>query len=134
MVKKRRIFIAVVLVAIIASVVLFINKPEDYSSFIASGSSAEGYEQQKEVGYITVDLDQLNNPSKKVLKVEDKALQSKLQQTNLADVIGVNMIMTIPAKELKSTHIDFDNMDIFDVLYATDEFDKYITVTDISLK
>lgn len=132
--KKWSILITFALVVAIALSILFINKSRDFSSFIAAGASVEDYEQQADVGYITVEFDQLNKNTKKVFKVEDKELQSKLQQTNLLDIIGVNMTMTIPAKELKTTHIDIKNMDSFDLLDGTDQYDKYITVTDISLK
>lgn len=132
---KRIILTSFVLVVAIISSILYINKPQDFSSFIGAIASVENYEQQSDVGYITVDFGRFNKSnSKEILKVVDKELQSKLQQQSLSDVIGINMTLTIPAKEFKKTHIDREIINDFDLLSATDQYDEYITVTNISIK
>ncbi len=67
-------------------------------------------------------------------KVEDKELQKQLSVKNLTNVIGVNMLMTLPAKEIKNLHIDIQKINVFDLLCYTNIYDKYIVVTGISLK
>lgn len=132
--KKKNILIILIIVAVISSVILFFtNSHKDFSSFIAVGCSVENYSKQQDIGYATIKFDGLKNITK-TLKVEDKELQEKLLQTNLSDIIGANMIMTIPAKELKSIHIDFKNLNAFDLLYGTNQYDNYISVVGISLK
>ncbi len=131
--KKKIIFITSVIAVLVLSFVLFFNnRPKDFSSFIAVGCSAEDYSQQQDIGYITIKLDSMKNRTK-VLKVEDRELQKQLLQTNLSDIIGANMIMTIPAKELKDIHIDFNNWNVFDLLHGTNQYDNYISVVEIFL-
>ncbi len=132
--KKKIILIMFITVAVISSVVLFLtNRPKDFSSFIAVGCSAEDYSQQQDIGYVTIKFDSMKNTTK-VLKVEDKELQKELLQTNLPDIIGANMIMTIPTKELKSNHIDSNNLNVFDLLSGTNQYDNHITVVDVYFK
>lgn len=132
--KKKNILFIFAVVAVISSVVLFFtNRGKDFSSFIAVGCSVENYSQQQDIGYVTIKFDHVKNTTK-TLKVKDKELQKKLQQTNLSDIIGANMIITIPAKKLKSIHMDFKNLNAFDLLYGTNQYDNYISVTDIFLK
>ena len=98
--KKKIVLIIFVIVAVISSVVLFFsNRPKDFSSFIGVGCSVEDYSQQQDIGYVTIKFD--NMKKTKLLKVEDKEVQKRLIQTNLPNIIGANMIMTIPSKELK---------------------------------
>lgn len=132
--KNKMILTIVIIVAVISSSALFlINRPKDYNSFIAVACSVVDYSQQEDIGYVTIQFDNMENMTK-VLRVEDEELQKKLLQTNLPDIIGANMIMSIPAKELKSIHIDFNNLNVFDLLHGTNQYDNYIILVDISLK
>lgn len=131
--KKLGILISVVLVLTVVAIAFIVNKPKDMYSHIAIGCSVEGYSQQQDIGYVTLKIDDAKNTIKEI-KVEDKELQKQLAEKNITNVIGVNMLMTLPAKEIKNSHIDIHNINVFDLLYDTNTYDKYIVVTGISLK
>lgn len=44
------------------------------------------------------------------------------------------MIMTIPIKELESYHIDSNNLNVFDLLSGTNQYDNHITVVDVHFR
>ena len=129
--KKMGILISVV-IAIVISIVFLVNKPEGIYSHIAIGCSVEEYSQQQDIGYITLKIDDAKNTIKE-FKVEDKELQKQLSEINLSNVIGVNMLMTLPAKEIKNAHIDINKINVLDLLCDTNTYDKYFVVTGISL-
>ncbi|NLO82237.1 MAG: hypothetical protein GX094_04145 [Clostridiales bacterium] len=129
--KKRIILIlSAVVVLCLSTAVYNNNKPKDLTSFIAAGCSAEDYSQQEDIGYITLKLDGVKNRTM-VLEVEDRELQEQLLQTDLSDIIGVNMVMTIPAKEINSLPVDPRNFDALKLLYNTDQYDGYIKIEKI---
>jgi len=133
MINKKTVLIMLAIAVVISLVVVFFSsKPEDFSAFIAVGCAAEDYVQQQDIGYITIKLDNAKSITK-VLKVEDKELQKKLQNTNLQDIIGVNMILTIPAEEFKAMNVDARNVNVLNLLYNSYDYDNYISVVNIFL-
>lgn len=131
--KKMGILISVVLVLTVIASAFIRNKPKYIYSHIAIGCSVERYSQQQDVGYVTLKIDDAKNTIKE-FKVEDKELQKQLSEEDLTNVIGVNMLMTLPVKEIKNAHIDIHEINIFDLLCNTNIYDKYVVVTGISLK
>lgn len=119
-----------VLVLVTAAVFLM-NRPEDMNLHIAAGCSVKEYSMQRNTGYITLELDDAGNTMKK-FRVEDKELQKELSEKNLSDIIGVNMLLTLPARIIKSAHIDLKNANPFELLSGTDAYDKYAVVTGVS--
>ena len=131
--KKMGILISVVLVLTVVAIAFIVSKPEDMYSHIAIGCSVEEYSQQQDIGYVTLKIDDAKNTIKE-FKVVDKELQNQLAENNLTNVIGVNMLMTLPAEEMKKSHFDINTINVFDLLYNTNTYDKYIVVTGINLK
>ncbi len=131
--KKMGLLIAVVLVLIVVVIEFIVNKPKNMYSHISIGCSVEGYSQQQDIGYVAIKMEDAKNTIKRI-KVEDKKLQKQLSETNLANIIGVNMLMTLPSKEIKNSHIDIYKINGFDLLCNTNTYDKYIVLMGISLK
>ena len=65
-----------------------------------------------------------------VIRVSQEALQKELSEGELSDIIGVNMVLEIPAHVARKNNID-RNTDVFGLLYASDAYDKYLTITAV---
>lgn len=129
--KKIILTISIAAVLLISIILITYNRPRDLNSFIVVGCSIEAYIQEQDIGYLTINLENRNNTTK-VLIVGDSELQKQLQQMELSNIIGVNIIMNIPASDLKNLHIDSDNPNIFNMLFNTNQYDNYFTVVGIS--
>ena len=121
----------IIIVFLLAGKLYSINNPRDFGASIAAGCSVIGYTQQQDVGYITLKIDAMTNPAK-VLKVEDKELQKRLQQADLPEAIGVSIILDVPVKELTKNHISTNDFDGLDLLDSTNQYDDYFTVVGVS--
>ena len=117
------IFSAAVLVVIVMTVILY--HLSGFSSFVSMGCTAEGYEQKDGTGYLTIGLEGSPARDSAVIRVSQEALQKEL-----SDIIGVNMVLEIPAHVARKNNID-RNTDVFGLLYASDAYDKYLTITAV---
>lgn len=130
--KKKGILIIIVLGAILSIILLSINKPKHMYAHISIGCSVVYYTQQQNIGYITMEIEYMNNATE-ILKVEDAGLQKRLMNTNLPDIIGVNIFMRIPIYELEKNGINIDNFDALGLLIGTNQYDDYFYVRDVYL-
>jgi len=131
--SKKKIIIIIISLAVILTVVLFLtDKPKHMNAHIGVGCSVVYYSQQQHIGYITIEFENINNATK-VLKIEDEELQRRLLHTNLPDIIGVNIFMSIPVKELEKNGIDINHFDALDLLLGTNQYDDYFYVRDVYL-
>ena len=122
------IFSAAVLVVIVMTVILY--HLSGFSSFVSMGCTAEGYEQKAGTGYLTIGLEGSPARDSAVIRVSQEALQKELSEGELSDIIGVNMVLEIPAHVARKNNID-RNTDVFGLLYASDAYDKYLTITAV---
>ena len=117
------IFSAAVLVVIVMTIILY--HLSGFSSFVSMGCTVEGYEQKDGTGYLTIGLEGSPARDSAVIRVSQEALQKEL-----SDIIGVNMVLEIPAYVARKNNID-RNTDVFGLLYASDAYDKYLTITAV---
>lgn len=122
------IFSAAVLAIIILTIILY--HLGGYSSFVCMGCTAERYEQKDGTGYLTIGLGDSTARDSAVIRVTQEALQRELSEGELTDIIGVNMILEVPAHVAREHNIG-SNTNVFDLIYASDAYDKYLTVTAV---
>ena len=136
MYKKKWIYLSL-LAAVIAFSILgalyFVNSNKEYSSFITLGCDASMYEQKSGVGYLTIVCDTLKSKREIIVKVEDVNLQNSLSESELENIIGVNLELTIPYKVLNNQHIDVNTFNPFEYL-TTDTFDEYLVLLEVFYK
>ncbi len=129
--KSKSVFIAlpILVVVLVLGIVLFPDAPEDYTAFIAIGCDGTLYEQEADIGYLTIDYNQKNI----TVQVEDQDLQNSLAGKRAEDIIGVNMQLTIPLEVLKERHLDLKNVDALQLLLY-EEYEQYLLLQDVFYK
>lgn len=136
MYKKKWIYfslLAAVIAFSILGAVYFVNSNKKCSSFIVLGCNASMYEQKSGVGYLTIVCDTLKSRREIIVKVEDVNLQNSLSESELENIIGVNLELTIPYKVLNNQHIDVNTFNPFEYL-TTDTFDEYLVLLEVFYK
>lgn len=133
--EKKKASLIIILVLIMILIIFKYSHSKDFCSNIGIACSAKDYSQEKDYGYITIMLDNKQSTyATKKIKLEDQALQTQLSEIDLSNIIGINMILTLPEATIKEAHLDIRKTNVSDLLYSTDSYDKYLVVTGISLK
>lgn len=106
-------------------VLLYIN-----TSFIAIVSYEDG-----DFGSLTIKTDPIDTAKEKelTLKVDNEDLKKRLSQKGVADIIGANIMLTIPAKVISERHINIQNINPFMLLYD-DTYEEYLVLQDVFYK
>lgn len=132
---RKKVFLCIIAaIVILVCVLLHINKNKDYTSFIAIGASGVSYE-DGDFGSLTIKTDPIDTAKEKelTLKVDNEDLKKRLSQKGVADIIGANIMLTIPAKVISERHINIQNINPFTLLYD-DTYEEYLVLQDVFYK
>ena len=128
--KKTILIISIAAILFVSIILIAYNRPKDLTAYTVVACSLEDYVQERDIGYLTIILEDRNNTTK-VLIVEDSDVQEQLQQVELSDIAGINVKMNIPAKKINDYHINTKNPNVLNMLFNTNQYNRYITVIDI---
>lgn len=100
-------------------------------SFSAVMCSAKKLYKNDEAAFLEIVIDDEKNTVKKIA-VKDEKLIKKLSEAPLENIIGVNLISTIPGSAFEGKPENYKS-DIIQLLIDYDEYDGYFEVADFSL-
>ena len=132
--KKKRTILAILIVAIIIIVLCLVKHycdNQSIKSFAAIGCSVQELSTSNKDSSLKIILDDDKNTAKTIALDDD--IVEKVRETDVKDIIGVNVVSDIPKKLLKEKHINTSaNFNPMQLLAASDEYDKYFEIVDIS--
>ena len=132
--KKRYLIIPILIILIIFVVFLIHNKNKGIDSAIAAMMcSGQKYTEVDHTGYLKVVFDDENNSSKTIM-VKDEELKKELSNSNIEDIIGIQIFLHLPNEIIKTNRIDKNSLDPINLLLSTSEYDKYYEIVDVSYK
>lgn len=126
--KKSGIIVLCVVSGIILGILLYQNANKAFSSFIVMGCTAIEYVQEDDAGYLTI-VQNRENAGKIVVPVKDSALQQKVAEHKLDEVIGVNLLLEIPANIARKHKLE-QRTNPFDLL-ESGGYEEYLILQDI---
>lgn len=109
-----------------AAILYLIAGAKDYDAFISIGCEASAYKQEDEIGYLTI----VYREKEITVKVQDPDLQNRLSDENPQNIIGVNLMLTLPGKLVREKHLPVENLDFFTYLYDN-KCDEYLVLQDV---
>ncbi len=114
-------------------IIKYIHKENQYfSSSIAIACVGQKYEKVSGKSYLTFELSD-KKTSKRII-INEKSLTNELSQDNVDEIIGVEILMNIPRKELTERHFNTKDLNGVWILFETDIFDNYCEIVDVSFK
>ena len=129
---KKKTFIFLILIFICLLTIKYFSKENKcFSSSITITCVGQEYEKVTAESYLTFELSD-KKISKRIL-INEK-MTSELSQDNVDEVIGVQIIMNIPRKELTKRHFNTEDLNIAWLLFETDIFDNYCQIVDVSFR
>lgn len=134
--KKTAILLIIAAVIALSAVGIFFsisnvrNSSESYLSIMGMGCDAMLYEQESEVGYLTM----TNGDKEFTARVDNAELQNALATAKLENIIGANVGIAIPDKILQEKHISIENTDDINDYFYSGAFDDYLVLLDVSYK
>lgn len=134
--KKTAILLIIAAVIALSAVGIFFsisnvrNSSESYLSIMGMGCDAMLYEQESEVGYLTM----TNGDKEFTARVDNPELQNALATAKLENIIGANVGIAIPDKILEEKHITIENADDINDYFYSGAFDDYLVLLDVSYK
>ena len=101
--------------------------------FTATGCTVEGIVVKDSVSYLEVQFDDEKHTTKKIA-VKDEEILKKISESNLQEIIVVNIASDIPKKVLEEDHLvsDFNNFNPLQLLTETDKYDEFFEIADVS--
>lgn len=109
-----------------AAILYLIAGNRDYNAFISIGCEASAYTQEDEIGYLTI----VYREKEITVKVQDPDLQNRLSDENPQNIIGVNLMLTLPGRLVREKHLPVENLDFFTYLYHNN-CDEYLVLQDV---
>lgn len=129
--KKRYLIIPILIILIILVVFLKYNK--GINSSIAVMCSGQEYTEVDNTGYLKIVFDDEKNSTKTIM-VKDEELKNELSNSNVEDIIGVQIFLHLPNDIIKENHINTYSFDATNFLLSTSDYDKYYEIADVSYK
>ena len=96
--KKKTIILFAILLVILVGIACFMQyryTHQSLKSFTATGCTAEGIIVKDSVSYLEVQFDDEKHTAKKIA-VKDEEILKKISESNLQEIIGVNIASDIP--------------------------------------
>ena len=125
--KKKRTILAILIVAIIIIVLCLVKHycdNQSIKSFAAIGCSVQELSTSNKDSSLKIILDDDKNTAKTIALDDD--IVEKVRETDVKDIIGVNVVSDIPKKLLEEKHISIKSIfNPMQLLAASDEYDKY---------
>ena len=134
--KKKTIILFAILLVILVGIACFMQyryTHQSIKSFTATGCAVEGIVVKDSVSYLEVQFDDEKHTAKKIA-VKDEEILKKISESNLQEIIGVNIASDIPKKVLEDDHLvsDFNNFNPLQLLTETDKYDEFFEIADVS--
>lgn len=129
--------IGILITAIVLSIIIvsvYKRSNDDYSAFVALACAAEEYNEEVDVGYLSLVVDTPYGSVIKRIKVEDSDTKTFLSSIDPKEVIGVNMSLYLPKQFISENHLNVDAIDPFDLLMFSDIYDDCFSIIDVSVK
>ena len=133
---NKKIGLSVTLLIFLGIVIFIIYKrPDDgYSAFVALGCAAEEYNEEADVGYLSLVVDTPYGSVIKRIKVEDADIKAYLSAIDPKEVIGVNMSLYLPKQFISANHLNVNTINPFDLLMFSNTYNDCFTIIDVSVK
>ena len=134
--KKMGLGLSVTLLILLGIVIFIIyRKPEDgYSASVAIGCTAEEYNEEAGVGYLSLVVDTPNGSVTKRIKVEDADTKTSLSGIDPKEVIGVHMSLYMSKQLISENHLKTNEINPFDLLMFSNTYDGCFSIIDVSVK
>ncbi|MCM1044332.1 MAG: zf-HC2 domain-containing protein [Candidatus Gastranaerophilales bacterium] len=129
--------IGISITAIALSIVIWgvYKKSNDgYSAFVALACAAKEYNEEADIGYLSLVIDTPYGSVIKRIKVEDTDTKAFLSASDPKEVIGVNMNLYLPKQFISENHLDVNAIDPFDLLMFSNIYDDCFSIIDVSVK
>ena len=127
----KKIIIPLIIIVVIAVTGFVIGgRGKSFDSSIATGCRVLEYTEQDGEGRLKIELTGGGKPQS--LAVRDEELKKTLSESIPEEIIGVHIILHIPAEVVKEKHLDIKNTDSIGLLINSDDFDEYYEIVDIS--
>lgn len=132
MMRYKKLLFIVIIIPVFACLLIIncIHKKDDYfSSSIAITCVGQKYEKKSDKSYLTFELS-----DKKIIKTItiDEKLTDEVSQNNVNDIIGIQVIMNIPQKEIDKRHLNTKDLNLAWVIFEEGMFDDYCEIVDVS--
>ena len=133
---NKKIGLSATLLILLGIVILGVYKRtnDGYSAFVALGCVAEEYNEEADVGYLSLIVDTPNGSVIKRIKVEDADTKAYLSAIDPKEVIGVSMSLYLPKQFISENHLNVNTINPFDLLMFSNTYNDYFTIIDISVK
>ena len=134
--KKKTIILFAILLVILVGIACFMQyryTHQSLKSFTATGCTAEGIIVKDSVSYLEVQFDDEKHTAKKIA-VKDEEILKKISESNLQEIIGVNIASDIPKNILEDDHLvsNINNFNPLQLLTETDKYDEFFEIADVS--
>jgi len=134
--KKKTIILFAILLVILVGIACYMQyryTHQSIKSFTATGCTAEGIIVKDSVSYLEVQFDDEKHTMKKIA-VKDEEILKKISESNLQEIIGVNIASDIPKNVLEDVHLvsNINNFNPLQLLTETDKYDKFYEIADVS--
>ena len=134
--KKKTIILFAILLVILVGIACYMQyryTHQSIKSFTATGCTAEGIIVKDSVSYLEVQFDDEKHTMKKIA-VKDEEILKKISESNLQEIIGVNIASDIPKNVLEDVHLvsNINNFNPLQLLTETDKYDEFFEIADVS--
>lgn len=130
---KKFLIICGVVALIIAAIFILKNPNKYFNSAIAVMCVGEEYTEIDNIGYLTIVFDN-EKATRKTLPVKDEKLKKELSTSNIDHIIGANIFLQIPYREIEEKHLNIDSLNSTDLILNTSEYDRYCEIAGVSYK
>ena len=133
---NRKMWLSVTLLILLGIVFFIIYKRSDngYSAFVALGCTAEEYNEEAGVGYLSLVVDTPDGSVIKRIKVGDADTKTSLSAIDPKEVIGVNMSLYLPKQFISENHLNANEIDPFELLMFSNTYDDCFSIIGVSVK
>lgn len=133
--KKTIIIFAIFLVILvgIGCILQYRYTHRSIKSFAAAMCTIEGITVKDSVSYLEVQFDDEGHTVKKIA-VKNENVLKKISESNIQEIIGVNIASDIPKKVLEENHLstNINDFNSLQLLMETDKYDDFFEVVDVS--
>ncbi len=136
--KKTKVIagvVVLVLVILVGSLVGFAIKRNNdhFSASLTFGCDVQKYEKKSDTAYLTFEYEFSDKKLVKSIAMSENQTEL-ISSQNVKDIIGIQVIMNIPQKEIQSHHLDTKNPNLAWFLFEEGKFDNYCKIVDVSFK
>lgn len=118
-------------IACLVSVICIYQKEDSFSASVAIACVGQKYEKNAEGTWLIFEYS--DKKTVKKIKIDEK-LKEDIAENNAAEVIGIQVVMNIPQRELKAYHFNTKDMHLAWFLFDEGMFDNYCEIVGMSFE